>query len=109
MPEDEGGPDGMTVDAEDCLWVAMWGTGQVVRYAPTGERLAAVTLPARNTTCPTFAPGRPNPGLIHDTLYVTSAAAWSDPDAPDNAHAGATFRLDAGVHGRPEFRSRIGL
>ncbi|MFB7927724.1 SMP-30/gluconolactonase/LRE family protein [Streptomyces sp. NPDC056039] len=47
---EEGSPDGMTVDDEDCLWVAMWGGGAVRRYDPTGRLLHTLTLPAPQPT-----------------------------------------------------------
>jgi sugar lactone lactonase YvrE len=63
---DEGSPDGMTVDDAGRLWVAMWGGSRVNCYAPTGERLAAIRLPARQPTSVCLG--------AHGLLYVTSAA-----------------------------------
>lgn len=40
----------MTVDAEDCLWVAMWGAGTVRRYHPDGRLLTTQTVPAPHPT-----------------------------------------------------------
>lgn len=65
--EAEGYPDGMTIDSENCLWVAHWGGGCVSRFAPTGDLLARVQLPASQITNVTFA----GPNL--DRLVVTSA------------------------------------
>ncbi|MFJ7969716.1 SMP-30/gluconolactonase/LRE family protein [Streptomyces sp. NPDC096324] len=45
-----GSPDGMTVDTDDCLWVAVWGMGEVHRYGPDGTRLATIRLPVRQPT-----------------------------------------------------------
>ena len=42
----EGSPDGLCVDADDAIWVAMWGGGAVLRLSPSGEVLARVSLPA---------------------------------------------------------------
>ncbi|HTU98426.1 MAG TPA: SMP-30/gluconolactonase/LRE family protein [Solirubrobacteraceae bacterium] len=65
---DRGGwPDGLCVDADGNLWVAIWGGGEVRCYAPSGERLATVTVPAPHTTSVAFAgPGR-------DELLITTA------------------------------------
>ena len=60
-------PDGLVVDAEDCVWVAMWGGGEVRRYAPDGELLAVLPVPVSQPTCPAFG------GAELDELYVTSA------------------------------------
>ena len=60
-------PDGLVVDAEDCIWVAMWGGGEVRRYAPDGQLLAVLPVPVSQPTCPAFG----GPGL--DELYLTSA------------------------------------
>ncbi len=109
VPEATGHPDGMTVDAQDHLWVAMWGTRRVVRYAPDGTPVQTIKFPARNTTAPTFAPAPGGDGRLLDGLYVTSASAWSDLKAADNDQAGALFCVTGVGFGRPEFRSRVWL
>ena len=70
-------PDGLVVDAEDCLWVAMWGGGEVRRYAPDGELLAVLPVPVSQPTCPAFG----GPGL--NELYLTSA--WEGMTASQRA------------------------
>src|SRR5262249_54461557 len=42
----EGQPDGMAIDAEDCLWVALWNGWSVRRYSPAGKLLATVEVDA---------------------------------------------------------------
>jgi sugar lactone lactonase YvrE len=87
-------PDGMTLDAEGCFWVAVHGSGQVRRYAPNGEVLAVVELPTAYPTSVAFG----GDGL--DDLYVTSMQA--DPRAERRAELdGALFRVRPGVGGRP--------
>ena len=86
----EGGPDGMTVDAEGKIWVAQWGGMQVARYDETsGEKLMRVDLPAQCVTCPTFG------GENMDILFITTASF----DREKNPHAGDVFCVRPGVAG----------
>lgn len=62
-----GGPDGMCIDSEGCLWVAIWGAGEVRRYTPAGEQVAVVTLDATQPTCPALG------GESGHTLFITTA------------------------------------
>ncbi|AOW94101.1 hypothetical protein BFN03_19315 [Rhodococcus sp. WMMA185] len=64
---DEGLPDGLCVDTNGCIWVAMWGGGRVVRLSPQGDRLTSVDLPVQQPSSCAFA------GAQRDTLIVTSA------------------------------------
>jgi sugar lactone lactonase YvrE len=63
----DGIADGLVVDAEGCLWIAMWDGGCVRRYSADGEPLAIYPVPASRPTCPGFG----GPGL--DELYLTTA------------------------------------
>lgn len=47
---DEGGPDGMTVDAQGCLWSAIWGASCLHRYSPEGTLLERIPVPVRQPT-----------------------------------------------------------
>jgi sugar lactone lactonase YvrE len=85
-----GSPDGMTIDAEGCLWVALWGGSAVRRYAPDGALMAVVSVAASQVTSCTFG----GPDL--SDLYITTAAR--DVDEP---HAGGLFRVRPGVRGMP--------
>ncbi len=92
-----GAPDGMTVDAEGCLWVALFGGAAVQRFSPDGERLETVMTPGSpQTTCCCFG----GPDL--DTLYITTAR---DPIAgvvtEGEPNAGALFAADVGAVGQP--------
>jgi len=99
VPPELGWPDGMAVDAEGMLWVALWGGGAVARFDPSGGRLLAkVDLPALHVTCPTFG------GAGLDELYVTTARIGLSPAQLAAAPAsGGLFRLHPGVHGLPAF------
>lgn len=64
----KGAPDGMTIDREGMLWVALWGGYGVARYNPeTGEQIGFVPVPDRNVSCCTFG------GADYSTLYITTA------------------------------------
>jgi D-xylonolactonase len=90
----------MTIDAEGCLWVALWDGGAILRFSPKGEAIMRVGLPAEKVTCPTFG------GPDYRSLYVTTAGGDARSDAWPGA--GALFRLSPAIGGVPEFRSRIG-
>jgi sugar lactone lactonase YvrE len=62
-----GFPDGTTVDAEGCLWVALWGGWGVRRYSPGGELLDTVAFPCARVTKVAFA------GEDRRTVYATTA------------------------------------
>ncbi|MFF0160559.1 SMP-30/gluconolactonase/LRE family protein [Streptomyces sp. NPDC005263] len=66
LRDDEGSPDGMTVDDEGCLWIALWGTGTIRRYHPDGHLLHTVTVPAPHPTSVCLHPG-------DNRLFVTTA------------------------------------
>ena len=86
-------PDGLTVDAEGAIWVALNGSGVVHRYTPAGVLDGVVEVgPAQVTAC-TFG----GPGL--DTLFITTSRENLPPD--QDPQAGSLFRADVGVRGRP--------
>jgi xylono-1,5-lactonase len=84
-----GKPDGMTVDADGCLWVAHWGGGRVSRFTPDGEFERAVHLPASQVTSCVFA------GERLDRMFVTSAAQGREGEP----YAGALFEVDPRARG----------
>lgn len=94
-----GVPDGLTVDAEGCLWVAFWDGGAVWRLSPDGERLARAEVPTRRPT--SVAIGGPD----GRTAYVTSyGGPAQDPDDP---LAGLLFAFPADAEGKAEHLSHI--
>lgn len=89
------GPDGMTVDEEGCLWVAVWGGSCVRRYNPEGELDMVVELPVTQVTSCAFG------GADLQDLYITSASHWLSPnDLAAQPLAGGLFRCRPGVGGR---------
>ena len=99
VPEGEGRPDGMTIDAEGMLWVAMWEGWQVNRYNPlSGEKLMSVSLPVERVTSVAFG------GDNLDELYITTAIP--EPAKADPAKqplAGGLFKARPGVRGGEGF------
>jgi D-xylonolactonase len=98
-PTEAGMPDGMTVDAEGCVWSAQWDGGCLIRYAPDGTALQRIAFPAKKVSSAIFG----GPDLMD--LYVTTAGG--NDKAANGPGAGALFRLRPGVRGVPEYRSRI--
>jgi len=90
----DGYPDGMTVDAEDCLWVAFWDGWCVRRFSADGELLGEVAMPvARPTSC-AFG------GEKLDVLFVTSARIGLDAETLSaQPCAGGLFAWRPGVSG----------
>ena len=100
IPADEGLPDGMTIDAEGGLWVALHGSGTVRRYLPDGRLERVIRVPkARLVTCCAF--GGPDLG----DLYITSMRRGLSAEAlREQPLAGALFRCRPGVQGRAPHR-----
>jgi len=100
VPDGMGLPDGMTIDAEGMLWVALWGGYCVSRWDPdTGSLLCKIDLPVPHTSSCAFG------GRNMDELYITSAREGLD-EAQLRAQplSGALFMVKPGVSGVPMFR-----
>ena len=97
FPEDQGFPDGMTIDTEGMLWIAHWGGWQVSRWNPTtGRKLSFIPVPASQVTSCAF--GGPN----LDQLYITTAREGLDAQALEKQPlAGGLFRASLDIKGRP--------
>ncbi len=96
IPDGMGFPDGMAIDVEDKLWVALWGAHCVGRFAPeTGELLGVVEVPTSHVSACAF--GGPN----LDELFVTTARVhMADEQLQEEPHAGSLFHAHVGVRGR---------
>ncbi len=88
---DTGTPDGLTVDADGGVWVAIWNGGAVHHYSAEGVLDEVVEVPAVNVTACTFG------GDDLDELFITT----SRNDDQDSPHAGALFRHLPSVRGIP--------
>ena len=93
-----GVPDGLAVDAEGGVWVAMWDGAAVVHFSSTGELLHRVALPVSRPTSVAFGRDR--------ELYITTCSFDAGDQAPlHEPLAGAIFVVDdAGVAGAPVSR-----
>lgn len=89
-----GHPDGLRVDVEGMLWVAQFGAGCVVRYAPDGREISRVLVDAQQPTCV---------GFVGERLLITSAIEHLAPEERVPAD-GALFLADVGVAGIPPHR-----
>jgi sugar lactone lactonase YvrE len=94
--KNDGTPDGLCIDEEGALWVAVWGSSEVRRYSPSGEQLARVHLPTSQPSCCAIG------GANGTTLYITTAQEdMSDEQLAREPDAGRLFCVDVGVAGTP--------
>ena len=96
IPESRGTPDGLTIDAEGCLWLALFGGESVLRFSPAGRHIGTVELPVARVTSCAFG----GPDL--DRLYITTAGVgWSE-EVPPRPLDGALFVVEPGAVGVAE-------
>ena len=95
VPIEDGFPDGMTIDAEDMLWVGLWNGNAVGRYNPlTGELISKIEVPAHNVTACAFG------GENLDVLYITTARVDMTPEELELLPlSGSLFKVVPGVKG----------
>lgn len=104
VPEEEGIPDGLTVDAEGFVWSAQWYGSQVVRYDPDGKVERRIPMPVRQVSSLAFG------GDDLNELYVTTAGvSWKSHCAPpgynfDAPHMGGSlYRIRLDVRGKADY------
>jgi sugar lactone lactonase YvrE len=105
IPSEQGMPDGINVDAEGYVYVALFGGGRLHRYAPDGRLDREIAVPVTYPTSCTFG----GPDL--KTLYITSANPDHSASGPlrhaetametDPALEGAVLVAEIDVAGRP--------
>ena len=97
VPDGNGAPDGMTIDSEDKLWVALWGGNGVARFDPlTGKMLLKINVPAPHTTSCAFG------GKDLKTLYITTAReGLNETQLKEYPLSGGLFTIDLDVKGVP--------
>ena len=95
--EGQGYPDGMTVDAEGCLWVAFWDGWCIRRLSPSGEIVDEIATPVGRPTSCAFG------GPELDELFITSASReLSSDEFAAQPLAGGLFRTRPGMIGIAE-------
>jgi len=99
VPEEMGYPDGMTIDADGNVWIALWSGSAVGCWNPeTGELLRTIDVPAKNVTSVAF--GDDDLG----TLYITTArTGTSEEELEKFPLAGGVFKTRPGVKGVEAF------
>jgi sugar lactone lactonase YvrE len=96
IPASVGIPDGITVDTEDCFWLALAGGARLQRYSKAGALVSEVDLPALQPTSCTFG------GEHLDQLFVTTAKYQMTREELERwPLSGAIFRVDTGAQGLP--------
>jgi sugar lactone lactonase YvrE len=100
VPEQLGKPDGMTIDREGMLWVALWGGRCVTRWDPArGELLGRIEVAAERVSSCCFG------GTDYRTLFITTARTGLSPEALDlQPLAGGLFAAEPGYQGLPPMR-----
>ena len=96
LTTDQGNPDGLTLDIQGRIWLALWGGSAVRSFSPSGEAEAIIRLPTSHVTSCTF--GGPDLG----DLYITSARSELSQEQLDREPlAGRLFRCRPGAFGWP--------
>lgn len=97
IPDGMGFPDGMAIDVEDKLWVALWNGWAVGRFDPeTGELLGKVDVDASHVSACSFG------GPELDELFITTARHLLEKHEDEaQPHAGGLFHTPVGVRGVP--------
>ena len=99
IPARNGLPDGLALDADGNLWVALFGGSTVHCYDPAGRLLSRLELPVTNVTSVTFG------GRGYETLFVTSGTeGLTTSQRRDQPLAGSVFASSPGAIGRPPNR-----
>lgn len=100
IAEEDGAPDGITVDAEGAVWVACWGGGAVRRYRPNRRLDAVVEVPGVSQVSACTLGG---PGL--NRLYITTSRYGLPADRP--GESGAIFIVDGVPPGMPTIPAHL--
>ncbi len=92
-----GKPDGLCVDTEGCIWLALWEGSAVIRISPDRREIVQkLVLPATKTSCPCFV------GNDLNELVVTSASVGINVGA--EPYAGCTFLVGTNFKGNLSYK-----
>lgn len=91
-------PDGLCVDADGCVWLAVWGQSCVICFGPNGTEEQRIKVPTPLVTSCAFG------GQDYKTLFITTAC-----EDNDDPHAGRLFAVDTGSAGLPPDRIKLAL
>lgn len=98
----DSGPDGAVTDADGNLWIALWGGSQVAGFAPNGDYLRSISMPATQVSCPAFV------GSDARKMLVTSAFVGLTEGVDLTGDAGGTFVVELPFSGKFEPDVTIG-
>ncbi|WP_276389013.1 SMP-30/gluconolactonase/LRE family protein [Eudoraea chungangensis] len=95
IPRDFGGPDGMCIDTEGCLWIAHWGDNCIRRWNPkSGKEIDKINVDAPHVTSCCFG------GADLKTLYITTArSGLTENQLKEHPHSGGLFSCQVSVKG----------
>lgn len=94
---EDGYPDGMTIDADDCLWIAFWDGWCIRRFSPEGGLLAEFPVPVARPTSVAFG------GAEMDRIFISSASRdLSEIELASQPNAGGLFSFRPDVRGIAE-------
>ncbi len=93
IPKNWGAPDGMTLDSNDDLWIALWGGNKVIHINKETKKIVSeIPVPCPKASCCAFG------GKDLNELYITTAAMTDTEEYPK---AGNTFKAVLDVKGKP--------
>ena len=98
--EEDGFPDGMTIDNDGRLWIAFWGGSKIMCVNPDSKAIEELVIfPVSKITSCAFG------GEKMDRLFITSAKVQVNEE--DEPMAGKTFIVSPGVKGQPSFNLKL--
>jgi sugar lactone lactonase YvrE len=104
LTEEPFNPDGLTVDAEGCIWSAMWNGWCIIRFDPNGQEMTRIPLPVPLVTSCTF--GGPH---LTDLYITTGSVGMSQAELHKHHQAGDLFCLHTDIPGLPGDRCTFDL